>query len=75
MLGASGSAMLVGKLAREVGKNMGKKITQQAFDENDLVSTAQENRRDGWQTGGEGVGRESRCQGLCPLLAVPFPGR
>lgn len=27
MLGASGSAMLVGKLAREVGKNMGKKIT------------------------------------------------
>lgn len=28
MLGASGSAMLVGKLAREVGKNMGKKITQ-----------------------------------------------
>ena len=31
MLGASGSAMLVGKLAREVGKNMGKKITQQAL--------------------------------------------
>ncbi|MFQ8698609.1 MAG: hypothetical protein ACLSET_00420 [Bifidobacterium catenulatum] len=30
MLGASGSAMLVGKLAREVGKNMGKKIMQQA---------------------------------------------
>lgn len=27
MLGAPGSAMLVGKLAREVGKNMGKKIT------------------------------------------------
>lgn len=31
MLGTSGSAMLVGKLAREVGKNMGKKITQQAL--------------------------------------------
>lgn len=31
MLGASGSAMLVGKLARGVGKNMGKKITQQAL--------------------------------------------
>lgn len=31
MLGASGSAMLVGKLAREVGENMGKKITQQAL--------------------------------------------
>lgn len=30
MLGASGSAMLVGKLAREVGKNMGTKIMQQA---------------------------------------------
>ena len=31
MLGASGSAMLVGKLAREVGKNMGKKIMQQTL--------------------------------------------
>lgn len=31
MLGASGSAMLVGELAREVGKNMGKKITQRAL--------------------------------------------
>ena len=31
MLGASGSAMLVGKLAREVGKNMGKKVAQQAL--------------------------------------------
>lgn len=31
MLGASGSVMLVGNLAREVGKNMGKKITQRAL--------------------------------------------
>ena len=31
MFGASGAAMLIGKVAREVGKNMGKKITQQAL--------------------------------------------
>ena len=31
MLGASGAAMLVGKLAKEVGKNMGKKVAQQAL--------------------------------------------
>ena len=37
MLGASGSAMLVGKLAREVGKNMGKKITQQALTKTTVV--------------------------------------
>lgn len=29
MLGASGSTVVVGKIAREVGKNMGKKIAQQ----------------------------------------------
>ena len=31
MFGASGAAMLVGKLAKEVGKNMGKKVAQQAL--------------------------------------------
>lgn len=31
MFGASGAAMLIGKVAREVGKNMGKKVAQQAL--------------------------------------------
>lgn len=74
MLGASGSAMLVGKLAREVGKNMGKEDHATGFDENDLVSIAQENRRDGWQTGGEGVGWQGRCQGCAVVGGAIFRG-
>lgn len=44
------------------------------FDENDLVSTAQENRRDGWQTGGEGVGWQGRCQGCARCWRCHFRG-
>ena len=60
MLGASGSAMLVGKLAREVGKNMGKKITQQALTKTAWYPLPKKIRCDGRQTGGEGVGWEGR---------------
>ena len=44
------------------------------FDENGLVSAAQENRCDGWQTGGEGIGWQGRYQGCARCWRCHFRG-
>ena len=73
MLGASGSAMLVGKLAREVGKNMGKKITQQALTKTTWYPLLKKiGAMVGKRVVKESIGK--LLPRLCPLLAVLFPG-
>ena len=74
MLGASGSAMLVGKLAREVGKNMGKKITQQALTKTTWYPLLKKiGAMVGKRVVKESVG-ESRCQGCARCWRCHFRG-
>lgn len=60
MLGASGSAMFGRKACQGSRQEHGQEDHATGSDENGLVSVAQENRCDGRQTGGEGVGWEGR---------------